>query len=136
MHYYKAKLGLGAGSNNYAELMTLRHLLHFALSHNCLNLNIYGDSKIVIDWFNNNAACHTHTLSCIMDEINLLKAQFTDISCYHIYREHNSSADQLSKEATILPRGEWMINEQRGNNAYQYYHRPYIDAQYHGAASP
>lgn len=51
-------------------------------------------------------------------------------------REHNNSADQLSKEATTLPRGEWMIQEQRGTNAYQYYHRPYIDAQYHRAASP
>jgi len=129
-------MGLGIGSNNFAEIITLQHLLHFALGHNCMHIHIYGDSKIIIDWFNNITIFHTHTLSNILDEINILKAQFIDISCHHIYREHNSSADQLSKEASTLPRGEWMIQEQQGTNEYQYYHRPYIYLRYHGVDSP
>lgn len=92
-----------------------------------MDLNIYGDSKIIVNWFNNIIVCHTHTLSNILDEVNLFKAQFNSISCQHIYREHNCSADELSKEATLLPQGEWMVQEQRGTNEYRYYHRPYND---------
>lgn len=43
-HIYKAKLGLGAGSNNFAELITLRHLFHFALNCDCSHLNIYMET--------------------------------------------------------------------------------------------
>lgn len=135
-HFYKVKMGLGPGTNNFAEIISLRHLLHFALGHNCLHIHIFGDSKIIIDWFNNTTECHTHTLLNILEDINILKAQFIDISCQHIYREHNCSADQLSKEATSLPRGEWLIQEQRGADYYQYYYRPYSDTHYHRADSP
>lgn len=119
-HFYRVRMGLGTGSNNFAELITLPHLMHFSLRHNCMNIHIFGNSKIIIGWFNNITVCHTHTLSNILDEINTLKAHFIDITCNHIYREHNSNADQLSKEATALTRGEWMIQEQRRSNAYQY----------------
>lgn len=115
-------MGLGEGTNNYAELITLHHLLHFSLGHNCMDLNIYGDSKIIVNWFNNITVCHSHTLSNILNEVNLFKAQFNSISCQHIYREHNCNADRLSKEATVLPGGEWMIQEHRGSNEYRYYH--------------
>jgi len=110
-HYFKVKMGLWAGTNNFAELITLRHLLHFSLGHNCMSISIFGDSNIIIDWFDNIIACHIHTLSNILDEINFFKAQFDIITCNHIYREHNSCADELSKAATILPRGEWMTQE-------------------------
>jgi len=98
-------MGLGAGTNNFTELITIHHLLHFSLGHNCMSLNIYGDSKIIINWFNNITACHIHTLSNILDEVNIFKAQFNNITCNHIYREYNSCADELSKDATTLPRG-------------------------------
>lgn len=76
-----------------------------------MNIHIFGDSKIIIDWFNNITVFHTHTLSNILDEINILKAHFNDITCNHIYREHNISADQLSKVAMTLSGGEWLIQE-------------------------
>ena len=129
-------MGLGVGTNNFVELITLRHLMHFSLGHNCMSINIYGNSKIVIDWFNNITAFHTHTLSNILDEIYIYKAQFNDITCNYIYREHNCSANELSKAAMILPRGERLIQEQRGSNAFQYYHRTYIDPHYQRADSP
>jgi len=103
-HFYKVKMGLGAATNNFSELITLQHLLHFSLGHHCINLNIFGDSNIIINWFINITACHIHTLSNILNEVNIFKAQFNNISCNHIYREHNKSAYQLSKEASALPR--------------------------------
>lgn len=75
-HFYKVKMGLVAGTNNFAELITLRHLLHFSLGHQCHNLNIFGDSKIIINWFNSISTCRIHTLGNIINEVNLFKAEF------------------------------------------------------------
>jgi len=44
-HHFKVKLGLGEGTNTYVELITLRHLLHFSLGHDCINLQIYETQK-------------------------------------------------------------------------------------------
>lgn len=105
-HNYKVKLGLGAGTNNYVELITLRHLLlHFALGHHCTSINIFGDSKIIINWFNGITDCHIHTLSIILNEVYNFKAAFNNISCSLIYREHNSHADKLSMGAALMNRG-------------------------------
>eukprot|EP00253_Pinus_taeda_P016909 PITA_16909 len=48
-HYYHICLGLGPGTNNHAELITLCHLLYFAILKQCRNIQIFGDSKIVTD---------------------------------------------------------------------------------------
>jgi len=129
-HHYKVKMGLGVGTNNFVELITLRNLMHFALNHECRDLQIYGDSNIIINWINLKSRCYTHTLLNILDEVMHLKSQFNNIIVRHIYREHNHSADGLSKEATHLPGGQWIIHEQRGISQYQYYHMPYIDQIY------
>lgn len=131
-HYYKVKLGLGAGTNNYVELITLQHLLHFSLSHHCTSINIYGDSKIIINWFNGISDCYIHTLNIILHEVYVFKA-LNNISCSHIYREHNCNADKLSKEAALMNMGVWEITEVQGQNEYIYYHRPYIDQNYQRA---
>lgn len=83
-HHYKIEMGLGVGTNNYVELISLRHLLHFSLTHACNHIHIFGDSQIIINWFNNIFACHMHSLRNILDEIMILKAQFT-ISLVNIF---------------------------------------------------
>lgn len=123
-------MGLGPRTKNYAELITLGHLLHFSLGHHCTNINIFGDSKIIINWFNGISDCHIHTLNNILNEVNMFKAKFNNISCSYIYREHNNHVDKLSKEAALMPKGVWEITEQQGTNEYQYYHQPYIDQIY------
>lgn len=94
-HLFHICMGLGARTNNYVELISLRHLLYFALNQNCKHLHIFGDSKIVINWFNFTSACHVHSLRNILDDALFLKSQFDQISCIHIYRECNKSTDQL-----------------------------------------
>lgn len=127
---YNIKAGLGAGTNNFGELITLRHLLHFALSHRCTSINIYGDSQIIINWFNNISTCHMHTLSVILDEVFELKEAFNHIIVSHIYTEHNEDADTLSKEAVLMEQGYWEISEFLDQQEQIFYHRPYIDPGY------
>lgn len=74
-------MGLWIGTNNFDELISLIHLLHFSLAHDCIHIQIFRDSKIIINWFNNTYACHVHSLRNILDEIMLLKSQFDYISC-------------------------------------------------------
>eukprot|EP00253_Pinus_taeda_P017857 PITA_17857 len=129
-HLYKIKAGLGAGTNNFAELITLRHLLHFALIHHCNSINIFGDSQIIINWINGITTCHIHTLSIVLNEVLELKAAFNNITVSHIYREHNNGADKLSKEAATMDRGMWEISEIKDHQEQKIYHRPYIDPEY------
>ena len=46
-HFFQISLGLGTGTNNYAELMTLKLLLCFPNERNCRQLQVYGDSMHV-----------------------------------------------------------------------------------------
>lgn len=73
-HYFYICMGLGEdGTNNFAELLTLHHLLYFAIKKNCRYLQVYGDSKIVINWFNCISTCHAYTLGTILDDVWFLK---------------------------------------------------------------
>jgi hypothetical protein len=49
-HYYNLTMGLGPGTNNYAELMALKLLLTFAGEKGINSLQIFGDSMVVINW--------------------------------------------------------------------------------------
>ena len=40
-HFFAMSLGLGGGTNNFAELMSLKLLLMFALETGCTNLNFF-----------------------------------------------------------------------------------------------
>jgi ribonuclease HI len=43
-------MGLGPGTTNYVELMSLKLLLIFAKEKNVNSLHIFGDSLNVIKW--------------------------------------------------------------------------------------
>jgi len=93
------KMGLSRGTNNYAELNILRLLLLFSLEKVCRKLEIFGDSKIIINWFNQLSNFHVHTLRNLLEEDLTLKSQFDLVIYHHIYRERNQVSDGLSKEA-------------------------------------
>ena len=126
-HFFHFSAGLGRGSNNYAELMTLRLLLLFTLEQGCLSLQVFGDSMLVIEWEKENVQCHVMILIPILEEVIHLKQQFNHISFTHVYRERNRVADQLSKEATLwhMDLGIWRITTYSHEGSYSYYHRPF-----------
>lgn len=126
-HYFQMSMVLGPGTNNHAELMTLRHLIYFAMTKNCQQIQIFGDSNTVVDWFNNKSICHAYYLKHILEEIVFFKTHFDQISVSHIYRERNAIADRLSKEAADRPLGDWLIEEFTPTGTHRFYHRPYIE---------
>ena len=68
-HYFKISMGLGFGTNNYVELMTLKLLLCFAIERNCKKLQVFGDSTVVINWINKTQKCRISTLDTLYEEI-------------------------------------------------------------------
>jgi len=92
-------VGLGRETNNYVELNSLRHLLVFAKEKHFHNLQIFGDSHLMINWINGIYNCHLHTLRDLVEEAIELKSQFQSFICSHIYRERNELVDLRSKEA-------------------------------------
>ena len=124
---FRIKVGLGRGTNNYAELSSLKYLLLFAKEQNFQQLQIFGDSQLIINWENEVNHCHLHTLRDILTDIFSLKSQFDSFACSHIYRERNEIVDRLSKEAAQLNRGQWKIQEFREGIFYSHYHHPFMD---------
>ena len=57
-HYITFKAGLGVGTNNYAELFALKLLLILALDKHISNIQVFGDSLLVINWITGKFIIH------------------------------------------------------------------------------
>ena len=51
-HVINLNMGVGDGTNTFVDLISLWGLLWFTKKRGLLQLQIFGDSKIVIDWVN------------------------------------------------------------------------------------
>ena len=49
-HFFSFKVGLGVGTNNFAELCALKLLLLLARRNSLDKIQIFGDSQLVINW--------------------------------------------------------------------------------------
>ena len=103
-------------------------LLIFAHEKDLHILQIFGDSMLVINWMNNVQRCHNLQLLPILEEVTQLKSIFNLIYFRHIYRERNVVVDRCSKESAGLFQSMWDIEENGPNGAFQFYHRPFIEA--------
>jgi hypothetical protein len=63
-----------------AELLALKFLLSFACEKEILNLQIFGDSMLVINWLRRTQQCHNIIFSPIMDEVFTTTNLFTNMS--------------------------------------------------------
>jgi hypothetical protein len=74
-----------------------------------VDLQVLGDSRIIIDWLNNKGKLQVNALECWKDRIKELNNAFSLISYTHIFRESNMEADLLSKRS---------LQEQEGKIKY------------------
>ena len=49
-HFFSFKVGLGLGTNNFAELCALKLLLYLARRNSLDKIQIFDDSQLVINW--------------------------------------------------------------------------------------
>jgi hypothetical protein len=79
-------------------LTTLWSLLEAAKEKNLTKLQVFGDSKMAIDWANGKSTIQNPNLASILQDIKLSFRAFERISFHHILRELNSKVDELSKK--------------------------------------
>ena len=69
-------------------------------------MQVFGDSKMVVDWVNRRIQINSPHLQQLLNVISRFLEQFTSFSIAHVYRELNSEADKLSKMALPLEPGK------------------------------
>ena len=65
-HSFELIAGLGEGSNNLAELLSLKLLLIFVAEKGCSTIRIFGDSLNVINWVKKIQTCNDLLLCNIL----------------------------------------------------------------------
>ena len=73
--------------------------------------HVYGDSQVIINWAMGSTALSPSALFHWCRETKKLATSFQDLSFSHIYREHNQTADRLSKKALSFPQGKGCLME-------------------------
>jgi ribonuclease HI len=92
-------LNCGEGSNTKAELLGLWTTLALASLWSLDHLQVFGDSRVIIDWINQKSKLHSIQIEGWKDKTLNLSKLFRDINFRHFSRIHNKEADVLSKRA-------------------------------------
>jgi ribonuclease HI len=83
-------------TNNVAEYSGLIMGLHEALRRNITHLTVLGDSELIIKQMNKQYAVKSANIKAYHDMAASLAKQFASIQFKHVYRNHNTRADELS----------------------------------------
>jgi ribonuclease HI len=89
-------------TNNVAEYNGLIIGLEEAVHQNIKNLQVYGDSELVIKQMNNLYKVKAEKLLPLFNKAKKLQTNFNSIQFQHIYRKDNARADHLSNIALNL----------------------------------
>jgi ribonuclease HI len=81
--------------------MALKLLLQLAQEHGVQQIQIFGDSLLVIKWIRKEAQIRNFTLQPLYDDIQMQMTTFSHISLSHIYRDMNNIVDGLSKDGLV-----------------------------------
>ena len=92
---------LGHKTNNYAEYYSLLFALNGAidLGINHSDIEIFMDSKLVVEQVNGNWKVKSENIKLIHNQIMELLKFFSSFKLKHIPRELNTSADALANKA-------------------------------------
>jgi ribonuclease HI len=108
---------LGEATNKFSELMTLYLLLLLDLEKNIRQLNIFGDSMLVIQVMKDTHILRSYSMFPILEEIKRYSAKFTHISFTHVYKNQTKKVDQVSKAIPDLEKGSRKIKEKGLNSS-------------------
>ena len=90
---------IGKKTNNQSEYSALILGLNQAISRNIKELQVYGDSLLVINQVTGKFKVNNVLLQELHQEVIKLTKNFDYIAFNHVYRDKNKRADQLSNMA-------------------------------------
>ena len=89
-------LELGEGTNNRAEYLALVHLSGLIRMLDIKDIDIKGDSNLVVQQINEKWKCKDPHLKHFKDAI-LFSLRGVNWTLTHVYRENNKEADSLTR---------------------------------------
>lgn len=98
-------------TNNQAEYEGLYRGLLLAKLRNIQHILIEGDSNLIVNQFTGQWKCKNNELLSKLQDCKSLLRNFQFVAIRHVYREHNTYADRLSKEGVM--KGESFLRETR-----------------------
>lgn len=126
-HHFSTTFGLGMGTSNFAELMSLKLIIAFAIEKGCHSLTVYKDSMNIINCIRGTQRCTNTRLAIILEDIKTLQISFDTLTCCHVYRERNKEEDMRSKEGVQLAMGQWKVTEMQNGHKFEYLHQPFME---------
>eukprot|EP00253_Pinus_taeda_P013625 PITA_13625 len=102
--------GLGEKTNNQAEILGLLKACHIAREKSAKDIQVFGDSEILIkklireEYFNNVG------LNKILDRLKTVLQSFDSCKFYHIIRNSNKEADRMANLGSTLNKGILNVN--------------------------
>lgn len=90
---------LGKGTNNIAEWMALIEGMKMAKAHGCRELEVRGDSQLIIKQITGHYRVKSENLIPLYDEAKRLSSGFGKISFKWVKRDNNAETDFLSNRA-------------------------------------
>jgi len=127
----------GRGSNTKAELLGLWATLLLASFWSLDHIQVFGDSKVIIDWINHKCDLHSAHVEGWKAKTFLLASKFTDIAFRHLPRTFNSEADVLSKIALSHEVGRLhLFHYDRGQASFTTHLNLFQLNQAHSTGSP
>ena len=100
-------LSLDVGAELLAHWVSLRVTKDIGLPY----LHIFGESSVIINCERGESTLYMVNLEAWCDNTRLLMSSFTRVDIIHVYREHNTRADTLSKEGLCLALGHLLLTE-------------------------
>jgi ribonuclease HI len=90
---------IGKGTNNIAEWSALIEGLKIAKAHGCRELEVQGDSQLIIRQITGRYRVKSENLIPLYEEAKRLAGNFEKISFKWVQREKNADTDALSNRA-------------------------------------
>ena len=90
---------LGIQTNNVAEYQALRITLERAIELGIKSVEVFMDSKLIVEQLNGRWQIKAPALKVIYLQIKQLLPKFDYVSFTHIYRNFNKHADRLANDA-------------------------------------
>jgi len=90
---------IGIASNNVAEYQALIEGLKYCILNSIDVVEIFLDSKLVVEQMNKNYKVKSKNLINLFNEAQQLTSQIRSVKLTHIRRENNKRADELANKA-------------------------------------
>ena len=103
--------GLGELSNNQVELYALLKSYQLAKEAGHNNLQIFGDSEIIIKFLNFATKFTNISLNVTMQRLHFILIDCVSVISYHILRDLNKLVDFKANQGCLLSAGMLSLND-------------------------